>query len=368
MENIMSDHVQRRKSEPMAADQTAQPLRPHTGERVEEGRELPAASSKKRVRKSRKAPQSLVDYYRAPRADPRELLWVLPDRDPNGPSTDDIDAAMSSLPKSDRDLVKTRHLALYVANSDEGRLAPLFGDFFLRAIEPVFRKTPDWPPEPEANGSDVFRRLLSHHAGALHRKVVPRRLVNAVMIAQAILSTRHGLKTHDAVISLSRALGPSAVFGRDQRDARTRPRALGHPTAPLDALRTWLDVLSPWIEMALVAERRAEDAESQLHRLNAINDSLEDDLAGVRYDHLNATSEIAKLSEELRGEKLARQHEVSQIRDSMAGFLADELSGQLGAVREGLGLDPPRTKHSLERLDDAEHAIKGKVKWLRSSG
>jgi hypothetical protein len=290
------------------------------------------------------------------------------DRDPKGPSNDDKDAALSTLVKRDRDLVKTRQLALYVANCEEGRLAPFFDDFFIRAVEPVFRKTPGWPPESGAIGPEVFRRLVAHHAAHLHRKVVPRRLLNAVMIAQAVLSARNGLQTQDAVLVLARALGPSAAFGRDQRDARTRPRALGQPSAPVDALKELLDLVSPWIEMALSEDKRAEDAESQLGRLKALNESLEHDLVRVREDHLHATSEIAKLSAELRGAKLARQHDVSQIRDSMAGFLGDELSAQLAAVREGLGLDPPRVKHSLERLDDTEHAIKGKVKWLRSSG
>jgi hypothetical protein len=120
--------------------------------------------------------------------------------------------------------------------------------------------------------------------------------------------------------------------------------------------------------MALEEERRAVAAESEVGRLKVVTGSLEDDLVRVRHDHIAATSEIAKLRSELRGERLARQHEVSQIRGAMAGFLAGELSAQLAAVSEGLGLDPPRVKHSLERLDDAEHAIQGKVKWLRSSG
>ena len=142
----------------------------------------------------------------------------------------------------------------------------------------------------------------------------------------------------------------------------------------MDAIRTWLDLLTPWIERAVAAEQRSEEAVADLGRLRGVAADLEQQLTDARRDNAAADSEIARLRQEIheisdqrRGATLARQHEGSQFRGSMAGFLEDDVLALLAAVREGLELDRPRVPFALERLEDAEHAIETKARWLRSS-
>ena len=201
-------------------------------------------------------------------------------------------------------------------------------------------------------------------------------MFNAVMIAQSVLMARYGLDVPDAVPALSRALGPPAALRGARRNPRlVRLTALGATRLTVDGLRTWLDVLSPWIQRAVHAETTTEQAQSDLARSQAVVQSRERQLSELRSDLDEAKAEILRLRQEVqakadreRGVTLARQHEGSQLRGSMAGFLADEVLALLAGVREGLQLEPPRVSYSLERLDDAEHAIEEKVRWLRSSG
>jgi hypothetical protein len=180
------------------------------------------------------------------------------------------------------------------------------------------------------------------------------------MIAQAVLSSRYGLQIQEVLPALSHALVAS-------RPGRKRPTALGHPALTIQLLRLWLEILSPWIDTAATDAKRADRAElaeldlaQQLQEANGRVAQLEDAIG-------TATSELDGLREELRSAKLARQLENSQLRGSLAGFLENDIGACLQSIREALGLEPPRLTYSLQRLDDAEHAIQGKVKWLRSS-
>ena len=327
------------------------------------------------ARPKRRRPESLVDLYTVPKAAAPDLLSGLAKHEAWITSTADQEQALGILGERDPDLAKTRTLAQHVATSHEGRFAASFESFLVRAVAPVLEGTPGWPPQNGDDGPALFGALLDHHAAALGEKEPPRRLFNAVMIAQSILMARYRLDIQDAVPLLSRTLGAPVALRRERRNPRlVRLRSLGDTRLTVDSLRTWLDVLTPWIERALVAERRAEEAARDVERLKGIVDRLEHELADARRENHGANAEIAKLRQEIdelsdqkRGATLARRHEGSQFRSSMAGFLEDEVLVLLSAVREGLELDPPRIPFALERLEDADHAARTKVQWLRSS-
>lgn len=325
--------------------------------------------------KKRRRPESLVELYTTPKAAAPELLAGLVKRDAWITSLEDQQAALELLDERDHDLAKTRTLAQHVATGHDGRFAASFEGFLIKAAAPVLEGTPGWPPRDGDNGPARFAALLDHHAQALSDKEPPRRLFNAVMIAQSVLMARYRLDIADAVPMLSRTLGPPAAMRRDRRNPRlVRLRALGDTRLTVDALRTWLDVLSPWIQRAVEVERRSDEAAADVERLRSTVEDLERQLAILGKERDDAESDIARLrqkvqelSDQRRGAKLARQHEGSQLRGSMAGFLDDEVLALLRAVREGLELEPPRVPFALERLEDAEHAIEKKVRWLRSS-
>jgi hypothetical protein len=347
---------------------------PDVPERSEESAKVPRPDEAEPAKRQR--PETLVELYTAPKAAAPELLAVLAKRDAWITSSEDQDAALQLLGERDRDLAKTRTLAQHVATTHDGRFAGSFEAFLVRAVSPVLYETPGWPPQSGDHGQETFRRLVGHHAQALAEKEPARRLFNAVMIAQSILMARYRLDVPDAVPILSRTLGPPAALRGDRRNPRlVRLRALGDTRLTVDSLRTWLDVLTPWIERAVTAERRAGDALRDAARLEGLAKELEQELAGTRAQYGEARAQIAELSQEVqeksdreRGVKLARQHEGSQLRGSMAGFLEDDLLALLAAIREGLDLDPPRVSYALERLEDAQHAIEDRVRWLRSSG
>lgn len=327
-------------------------------------------------REKRRRPTNLVELYTLPKAGAPELLATLAKRDAWNTSSEDEESALELLAEGDRDLSKTRTLAQHVATSHDGRFAASFERFLVNAVRPALDGTPSWPPKQGADGPQVFAQVLAHHGDALRDKEPPRQLFNAVMIAQSILMARYRLDVESAVPVLSRAVGPPASLRGDRRNPRlTRLRALGDTRLTVDAVRTWLDVLSPWVERAMAAEKRAGQAEADVRRHEAIEQDLDHQAGALRTDLDDARQDIARLRQELqdksdreRGVSLARQHEGSQLRGSMAGFLEDDVLSLLTAVREGLDLDPPRVPYSLERLEDLEHEIRGKVKCLRSSG
>ena len=304
-----------------------------------------------------------------------EFLAVLAKRDAWTSGLDDQQEALRLLDERDPDLAKTRTLAQHVATSHDGRFAASFEPFLIRAVGPDLGDTPGWPPTEQARGPQSFLDVLEYHAQTLGAKEPPRRLFNAVMIAQSVLMARYALDVPDAVPALSRALGPPAALRGARRNPRlVRLTALGATRLTVDGLRTWLDVLSPWIERAVQAEHTTERARSELARAQAAVQSRELQLSELQRELTEARAEIVELRQELqakadreRGVTLARQHEGSQLRGSIAGFLGDEVSALLAAVREGLELERPRVSYALERLDDAEHAIEEKVRWLRSS-
>lgn len=324
----------------------------------------------------RRRPTTLVELYTLPKAGAHELLATLAKSDAWNTSREDEDAALALLADRDRDLSKTRTLAQHVATSHDGRFAASFERFLVSAVNPTLDGTPSWPPGDQTDGPRAFGGMLAHHAEELREKEPPRKLFNALMIAQSILMARYRLDVESAVPALSRTLGPPAALRGDRRNPRlTRLRALGDTRLTVDALRTWLDVLSPWIERAVAAEKRADQAEADVRRHKAIEEDLDRQATQLRAELADAREEIARLRQDVqdksdreRGVSLARQHEGSQLRGSMAGFLEDDVLSLLAAVREGLDLDPPRVPYSLERLEDAEHEIQSKVKWLRSSG
>jgi len=327
------------------------------------------------ARAKRRRPESLVELYTVPKAAAPDLLTGLAKHEAWITSSADQEQALGLLSERDPDLAKTRTLAQHVATSHDGRFAASFESFIVRAVAPVLEGTPRWPPQNGDDGPTLFAALLDHHAAALGEKEPPRRLFNAVMIAQSILMARYRLDIQDAVPLLSRTLGVPAALRRERRNPRVvRLRSLGDTRLTVDSLRTWLDVLTPWIERALEAERTAEKAAVDVERLKGIVDRLEHELADAHRENERANAEIAKLRQEIdelsdqkRGATLARRHEGSQLRSSMAGFLEDELLVLLSAVREGLELNPPRVPFALERLEDADHAARTKVQWLRSS-
>lgn len=339
----------------------------------EESAAAPRPDEPERVKRRR--PETLVELYTAPKAAAPELLAVLAKRDAWITAPEDQDAAFQLLDERDRDLAKTRTLAQHVATTHDGRFAASFEAFLVRAVSSVLEATPGWPPQDGDHGPETFTRLVEHHAPALAEKEPPRKLFNAVMIAQSILMARYRLDIPDAVPILSRTLGPPAALRRDRRNPRlVRLRALGDTRLTVDSLRTWLDVLTPWIERAVEAEKQTRNGVRDVARLEALISELEQELAETRGRYSDAQAQIAELRQEVqdksdreRGVKLARQHEGSQLRGSMAGFLEDDVLALCAAVREGLDLDPPRVSYALERLEDAEHAIEGKVRWLRSS-
>ena len=336
----------------------------------------PDQTSEQERPEKRRRPTTLVELYTLPKAAAPELLTTLAKRDAWNTSREDEDDALQLLSERDRDLSKTRTLAQHVATSHDGRFAASFERFLVSAVTPALDGTPSWPPDQVADGPQTFARMLAHHAEALREKDPPRNLFNALMIAQSILMARYRLDVESAVPALSRTLGPPASLRGDRRNPRlTRLRALGDTRLTVDALRTWLDVLSPWIERAVTAEKRADQAEADVRRHEAIEQDLDRQTTELRSELDDARAEIARLRQDVqvksdreRGVSLARQHEGSQLRGSMAGFLEDDVLVLLAAVREGLDLDPPRVPYSLERLEDLEHEIQGKVKWLRSSG
>lgn len=323
----------------------------------------------------RRRPESLVDLYTVPKAATPDLLAGLVKRNAWTTGPEDQEEALRLLDQRDPELARTRTLAQHVATSHDGRFAASFESFLVRAVTPVLDRTPRWPPQDGDDGPALFAAFLDHHAQALGEKEPPRRLFNAMMIAQSILMARYRLDIPDAVPLLSRTLGPPAALRRDRRNPRlVRQRSLGDTRLTVDALRTWLDVLTPWIERAVAAERQSDEAAADVRRLSDVVEDLEQQLADVRGDHAEANAQIAKLRQEIhelsdqrRGATLARQHEGSQLRGSMAGFLQDDVLALLSAVREGLELDRPRVPFALERLEDVEHAIEDKVRWLRSS-
>ncbi|HMS72469.1 MAG TPA: hypothetical protein PKB03_05495, partial [Baekduia sp.] len=321
--------------------------------------------------RKRRRPASLVDLYTLPKAAVPELLAALLKRDAWITSSTDQEEALGLLAERDPDLAKTRTLAQHVATGHDGRFAASFESFLVGAVAPVLDGTPGWPPQDGSDGPTLFAALLKTHGAALREKEPARRLFNAVMIAQSVLMARYGLDIQDAVPLLSHTLGPPVALRRDRRNPRlVRLRSVGDTRLTVDALRTWLDVLTPWIERAVSAEQRAEGAKSDAHRLEGVIADLEAELAALRANLVEANDQIGTLRQEIhelsvqrRGATLARQHEGSQLRGSMAGFLEDDVGALLSSVREGLELDPPRVPFSLERLEDAEHAIQDKVRW-----
>jgi len=323
----------------------------------------------------RRRPETLVELYTAPKAAAPELLAVLAKRDAWITSAEDQDSALRLLHERDRDLAKTRTLAQHVVTTHDGRFAASFEAFLLQAVSDVLEGTPGWPPKDGSDGASVFQRLVEYHSEALSAKEPARRLFNAVMIAQAVLMARYGLDIQHAVPILSRTLGPPVALRRERTNPRlVRLRALGDTRLTVDALRTWLDVLTPWIERAIKAEKSTDRAHQDVARLQAVTNDLEGELAALREQLAATQSQVVELRQEVqekadreRGVTLARQHEGSQLRGTMAGFLEDDVLTLLAAIGEALKLDPPRVPYSLERLEDAEHEIQDRVRWLRSS-
>ncbi len=305
-------------------------------------------------------PQTLVNLYLDKRAKPADLLKFLAQRDLFATPDDDQIAALALLSERDPELIKTKSLALEVANAYEGRFTAAFDRFLSSSVESQFREVSGWPPNAEVAASQSLHQVVDNHRSELIKKEPRKRLFNALMIAQAVLSSRYGLQIQEVLPALSHALVAS-------RPGRKRPTALGHPALTIQLLRLWLEILSPWIETAAKDAKRADraelaelDLERLLQEANGRMAQLEDAIG-------TATSELDDLREELRSAKLARQLENSQLRGSLAGFLENDIGACLQSIREALGLEPPRLTYSLQRLDDAEHAIQGKVKWLRSS-
>jgi hypothetical protein len=345
------------------------------GSTEEAAGEQPKRQSAEARSGQRRRPESLVDLYTVAKAAAPDLLAGLAKRDAWITSPDDQQDALRLLERRDPDLAKTRTLAQHVATGHQGRFAASFEPFLVRAAARELDGTPGWPPQQGPSGPTVFAELLDHHRRHLGEKEPRRRLFNAVMIAQSILMARYGLDIQDSVPLLSSALGPPAALRGERRNPRlVRLRSLGDTRLTVDALRTWLDVLTPWIRRAVAAEEQARRTDADVQRLSGVISDLEQQLTDLRDSHSEANAQIIELRQEIddlsdqkRGARLARQHEGSQLRGSMAGFLEDELLALLRAVREGLELDRPRVPHSLERLEDAQHAIDDKVRWLRSS-
>jgi hypothetical protein len=249
----------------------------------------------------RRRPTTLVELYTLPKIGAPDLLASLVKRDAWKTSVEDEEAALHLLADRDHDLSKTRTLAQHVATSHDGRFAASFERFLVSAATRALDGTPSWPPEQRADGPAVFARVLAHHAESLREKDPPRELFNALMIAQSILMARYRLDVETAVPALSRTLGPPASLRGDRRNPRlTRLRALGDPRLTVDALRIWLDVLSPWIERAVNAETRADQAEANVRRHEGIGQDLERETRRLRTELRSAHDEIALLHANMR--------------------------------------------------------------------
>ena len=183
---------------------------------------------------------------------------------------------------------------------------------------------------------------------------------NAVLTVEAILSTR-GLRLEDSIAAFYRALLPS--------DARLRPThtSLGNKAASVAVVKFWLVAFKPLRDRAAELERRltrAEDAELSLEQ--RVSAQVEE-IHQLKDDRVALSEQIEQLLRDLEGVRTARHFDAAQLRGRFSGFLQDRLHPQLVSAREGLEMRPPRADHALERLADAQRAIRDEQKWLSSS-
>jgi hypothetical protein len=303
-------------------------------------------------------PSTLMQLYSEPKTRPLDLLRYLAQRDMFITSPEDQDWAQAQLPLADPDLIKTRALAIEVANSFEGRFVGAFSSFLMRCIEAELASLPPWPISEGGSARQLWNEWLDANRPVLGT----RRKLNVLFILQSVLSARFGLTVADALLDLAQAFAP-----RSNR-IRRPPTAIGQAPLGVPMLKLWVSALAPYLEEGQQSRRRADQAE-------ATAEELHKEIADLGNRFMDASREIDKLGaslknaeEELRGMTLAKQIEQSQLRDSMSAFLSAEVTNQLKAAEEGLALEPPRVAHAIERLDDIHHAINRKVQWLKSSG
>ena len=208
---------------PTTAQMTG-PSRSRATTAVGDVQELGAASKRRR-------PESLVELFTIPKAAAPELLARLLKRNAWITSPDDQEKALGLLDDRDPDLAKTRTLAQHVATNYDGRFAASFEAFLVRATAPVLEETPGRPPIDGGDGPALFAAVLDHHAAELSKTEPPRRLFNAVMIAQSILMARYRLDIPDAVPLLANSRPTSRASGRAPKPS-ARPLAFSRRYAP----------------------------------------------------------------------------------------------------------------------------------------
>lgn len=352
------DSMRSERSQAPAHTQVAPPARGSSNDIVSATRK---AAAPKRKHPKPVPPTTLVELYGEANAKPSDLLKFLALRDMFITSEEDQRAALELVAVRDPDLAKTRSLAFEVANGHDGRFVAAFGAFLLGTLGPDVRALRTWPPAEAADALTSWRELLEAKLAELAKKEPPKRTLNVLMIAQSILSSRYRLGMQDVIPALSSGLKTTGG------PPRQPPVALGHPSLTAALLRFWLEALALWIETARRDGERAKRAEAAEAALTQQVEGLEARVHELEESNADLSSQLDAIREELRTTKLARQAESAQLRGTMKGFLASDLTAILGAAREGLELDPPRVPHALERLDDAGHAIDRKVAWLKSS-
>lgn len=313
--------------------------------------------SRASARKPRRPPTNLVEYYAEARANPAGLLTYLGQHGLFITHADDQRAAKESVVSLDPDLKKTRLLAQQVANSHSGRFVAAFYEFLVGCVDADLQGLRAWTPDDAMGARALLRELLVSRKASLAKA----RGLNLVLTVQAMMASRFELPLWDTLPLFAAAFRPS-------NRPRRPPAALGYPALSGPVLRFWLELLGPWMDRARDDARRAQRAEGEERALLTRVDALEARVAELTKDRDGLAAELRETTEELRSTRLAMQVDLSQLRDSMAGFLTEDVVGYLRAAEEGLGLDPPRVPHALERIDDLHHAIEHKVSWLKSSG
>ena len=337
------------------------------------------AKSSSRAAQAVKKTSTLHQSFSAPDAQASALIESLAAKKNPEPTKADRARALECVGELDPDLARTRELA--VASAAHGkRLAGALEPFLLACLEQDIGIASRLGSNTGENAISALIESVSEMGIASGLQDLSTRQISALVIVIMVVCGSHGV----AQGSAAKALAEILLAPEERRNA---PLGAGN-AALIGAGIVGTSELAAWLASGAAWQREMDHLESKIAIGEAELEALSTDAANTRAE----LEDIRQVSEGLevklkaaraeaeqlrvdvnnqrmvsRGTQHAKQHEGSQLRNSLAGFLSDELLPLSESVKEGLGLDPPRVAHSLERLEDLEHAIGEKVKWLMFS-
>jgi hypothetical protein len=317
---------------------------------------------------------SLREFFARKTARPQRLLKDLTAANIWQFSDEDVSSALDLSRETDPRFSRTIGLAAAALQADDDRFRRPILAFVWRSAEQRLRDNPRYGRTSSIeDGAAQLHAVARALEQGLHESRRRVESLNLLMAAALWLQHAEGLPLEAVTDELVNALAEIPRLRRPTARSLAGFLAEHSKSGPKGVIPV-VGIVSPWLDRAKQAMRRADSEEARAEAETAAHERTQAELRAAKAEIAElsealgvARREAGDLREHLQADRTHYEHGSGRLRSQIAASLSGRLKELISTAQDALEMDEPRVHVAHEKLEIAVEELEKQAEWLRSS-